>query len=87
MGGQDIKAYDSPGGSEVETVLMDTLVTVSCHLEGTYVSAPAGGTDSSDWDRMVDGNYIPDAYLLTGSSSGSPAPPCSQDAPSSAPSS
>jgi hypothetical protein len=73
-----ITVFDAPSlsGAPTGSVHTDTLVWIACHVIGDPVSGVPEGVTSSDWDRLSSGGYLPDAYLLSGGASGSPAPLC-----------
>ena len=73
-----ITVFDAPSlsGAPTGSLHTDTLVWIACHVIGDPVSGVPGGVSSSDWDRLSSGGYLPDAYLLSGGASGSPAPLC-----------
>jgi hypothetical protein len=70
--------FDAPilSGTPTGSLHTDTLVWIACHVIGDPVSGVPGGMSSSDWDLLSSGGYLPDAYLLSGGASGSPAPLC-----------
>jgi TIR domain len=78
VGFKPIPVRDAPenSGAQVDAVKTDQLITLMCHVQGDYVVAPPGGSSSADWDMIGPGRWIPDADLLTGHYSGSPAPAC-----------
>jgi CHAT domain len=79
IGKQEIEVKATPYATvaTVDTLQTDRLVTIICHRSGDYVEAghASGGISGTDWDEIGEGRWIPNAYLLTGTSS-SPASPC-----------
>ncbi|GGO89612.1 hypothetical protein GCM10012280_33240 [Wenjunlia tyrosinilytica] len=57
----------------VRTLPKHSAVNIGCQCDGEKVSGPYG--TSKIWDRIAPGQYIPDAYVHTGSD-GYVAPRC-----------
>src|SRR6476660_239633 len=74
-GGATLNTRSGPGTSYavVGSIADGTFVTISCQKSGTSVSGTYGTT--SLWDKLSNGQWVSDAYVLTGSS-GLVAPAC-----------
>ncbi|MGY3203252.1 SH3 domain-containing protein [Streptomyces sp. TE5632] len=73
--GHRLNVRSGPGTSYaiVRTLPLGAQVPISCQRPGTTVTGPYG--TSNIWDNIGNGEYVSDAYVLTGSD-GYVAPRC-----------
>ncbi|MFJ2610511.1 SH3 domain-containing protein [Streptomyces sp. NPDC091279] len=69
----NVRSGPGTGYPIVRTLSEGARVTIYCQTTGTKVSGPYG--TSKIWDNIAGGQYVSDAYVLTGSS-GYVAPGC-----------
>jgi hypothetical protein len=68
------RSAPSMDGSKIGEALSDgTMVSVQCELEGQSVTSDSG--TSAIWEKLVDGSFLPNAFVDTGASGWTPGIP------------